>query len=243
VVQQLWTDGDSGASIPPKSWSRTYDGTNWDAWSPQSNWGISATEGVNAAVRDITVKRNATVDNDLTVTGDIACVGEIDVQGTFKSTNPLPALSMSLGCVVQVVHVESSAQTTLTSALTWTNLTGLSASITPTRATNKIMVILSVSTTVTQTTVGQNPSLDLRVQRTTPNAATVNTATAVARLVTQATGTNVVKSVATVLAESTAQSLALHTFQVQAQCSIANLGEVNTGGSRSSITLVEIAAT
>jgi hypothetical protein len=62
-------------------------------------------------------------------------------------------------------------------------------------------------------------------------------------LVTQATGTNVVKSVATVLAESTAQSLALHTFQVQAQCSIANLGEVNTGGSRSSITLVEIAAT
>lgn len=59
VVQQLWTDGDTATSIPPKSWSRTYDGTNWDPWTPQSNWGIGVNEGTDTKVRDLEVQRFA----------------------------------------------------------------------------------------------------------------------------------------------------------------------------------------
>lgn len=57
VLQQLWTEG-NGTSAPPKSYSRVYDGgaSEWRAWTPQSAWGVSSTEGVVLSVKDITVK-------------------------------------------------------------------------------------------------------------------------------------------------------------------------------------------
>jgi hypothetical protein len=72
VVQQLWTDGDGGTQVP-KSYSRVYDGDvpAWRPWTAQSLWGISATEGVDAAVRDFTVKRNATVEGTLSTQGSV----------------------------------------------------------------------------------------------------------------------------------------------------------------------------
>lgn len=80
VVQQLWTDGDGGTQVP-KSYSRVYDGDvpAWRPWTPQSLWGISNTEGVNASVKSLTVKENATVDGDATVTGDATVVNLLSV--------------------------------------------------------------------------------------------------------------------------------------------------------------------
>lgn len=66
VLQYLWTDGDG--TQPQKSYTRIFDGS-WRAWTPQSLWGVSATEGVDAKVRDIEVQRNATVKGDLSIQG------------------------------------------------------------------------------------------------------------------------------------------------------------------------------
>jgi len=66
VLQHLWTDGDG--TQPQKSYTRIYDGA-WRGWTPQNLWGVSATEGVDAKVRDIEVQRNATVKGNLSIQG------------------------------------------------------------------------------------------------------------------------------------------------------------------------------
>jgi hypothetical protein len=85
VVQQLWTDGDGGTQVP-KSYIRVYDGDvpAWRPWTAQSLWGISATEGVDAKVRDIEVQRNATVKGTLSTQGSVNIGDSAGDVGVFQ---------------------------------------------------------------------------------------------------------------------------------------------------------------
>lgn len=93
VVQQLWTDGDGGTQVP-KSYTRVYDGDvpAWRDWTPQNMWGISATEGVNASVRSLTVKENATVEGTLSTQGSVNIGDGAGDVGVFQQgTAALPS--------------------------------------------------------------------------------------------------------------------------------------------------------
>ena len=86
VMQNLWTDGDG--TVTPKTYSRVYDGdvSLWRAWTPQSSWGISATEGVNLAAKSALLKDTLTVDGASTLTGTVALGGKISVPDSVAAT-------------------------------------------------------------------------------------------------------------------------------------------------------------
>jgi hypothetical protein len=81
VLQHLWTDGDG--TQPQKSYTRIYDGA-WRAWTPQNLWGVSASEGVDAKVRDIEVQQNATVKGTLSTQGSVNIGDSAGDVGVFQ---------------------------------------------------------------------------------------------------------------------------------------------------------------
>jgi len=79
--------------------------------------------------------------------------------GTLTATGKLVASSMPTGSVLQVVNATYSTETTITST-SYTN-TGLSASITPTSASNKILVIVGQTIIASRTTGSEVGSVNL----------------------------------------------------------------------------------
>jgi len=63
----------------------------------------------------------------------------------LTGSRTIPSASMPAGSVLQVVSTITSTTTTLTNMSTWTDITNLSVSITPSSASSKILVLASAS--------------------------------------------------------------------------------------------------
>jgi len=68
-----------------------------------------------------------------------------DEAGTVLTTAGVPASAMPAGSVLQVVHGAYTSQQTLSPGSSWAEVTGLSATITPSSATSKILVSASIN--------------------------------------------------------------------------------------------------
>jgi hypothetical protein len=74
-----------------------------------------------------------------------ALAAQISTAGVFSATGGIAASSMPTGSVIQVVQtVKTDTYSAAPGSSTWADITGMSVSITPSSASNKIMVFLSV---------------------------------------------------------------------------------------------------
>jgi hypothetical protein len=74
-----------------------------------------------------------------------ALAAQISTAGVFSATGGIAASSMPTGSVIQVVQtVKTDTYSAAPGSSTWADITGMSVSITPSSASNKIMVFFSV---------------------------------------------------------------------------------------------------
>jgi len=86
---------------------------------------------------NLNLQSNGTTIAALTSTG-------MAVTGTLSASGGLAATSLPTGSVLQVVQVAKTDAYSASINSTWTDITGLSASITPSSASNKILVMVSI---------------------------------------------------------------------------------------------------
>jgi hypothetical protein len=158
----------------------------------------------------------------------------IDASQNITTTNKFAKASMPLGAVLQVVNAtyDTVTSTSSTSFVT----TGLSASITPSSASNKVLVTFSTPLSSPST----NNATFATVFRGTTSGTNIGATTNGFGQAQSPGGANT-RSVASAMYLDSPATTSSQTYTVAFRVD-ADTGQAQTGGTRSTLTLMEIAA-